>query len=119
MAVKNQPIQPIQSTQSTLAAPDIQLQMPKEVTMTDPIVIMGLSQEQVIELSFLVGKNISSPEDLLSQCRKLTNMSIEGEAVHFEPGLITRLRSRCPTNVDFGKWLSQRVVEWAHGYCGW
>lgn len=77
------------------------------------------SPEQMTELSRLLGVNLTSIDDVVSRCRHISVINIEGEDIHFEPGLIHRLKSRCPSNVDFGSWLRARVKDWAHAYVGW
>lgn len=78
-----------------------------------------LTQEQMWELSRLLGINLKNGDDLVQQCRRVSTINIEGTPITLEPGLLTRLKSRCPSNVAFDDWLRSRVKEWAHAYVGW
>lgn len=82
---------------------------------------IGLNDSQLSELSQLLGRNIADADDLLLAARNMTTLSIdglEGGDITLDSYLLNRLRSRCPTNVDFGGFVRDRVKELLAGYCG-
>jgi hypothetical protein len=89
------------------------------VSIEDIAIKSYITVEQMAELSRLLGSNLESTDDLISRCKHISIVNVEGEPIHFESGLLSRLKSRCPTSVEFGPWLRERIIQWAHGYCGW
>jgi hypothetical protein len=78
-----------------------------------------LSHGDLAEFSRILGKNIRGPADLLEQCKKLSTIRTEGVEIVFEPGVLQRLKSRCPTGVPFSAFLCKQVNDWAHAFVGW
>lgn len=87
------------------------------IERVEPCVI--LSQLDLVELSGYLGRNIDSKAELLYACSRVATVNVQGEEVTLEPMLLTRLKSRCPTSVDFAPWLGKLIKDWAHAYVGW
>lgn len=92
-----------------------------EVETVDLSAVRGavLSMGDLAELSSILGNNIRTPMELIEQCRKLTTVKTEGVEIALEPGLLQRLKSRCPKGVTFNVFLSDQVKRWAHSFVGW
>jgi len=86
-----------------------------DVVETAPVC---LDWDDLLAINKLVGRNIQTKEDLLAALKHATSISVNGVEVTLEPGLITRLKSRC-IRQDFDKFLHDRVIEWAHAFVGW
>ena len=68
-------------------------------------------------LEALVGKNVSSADEALTMLLRALSVRIDDAAVTLHPRLLARLKSRCFT-ANFGKWLSQLIVEELERYVG-
>lgn len=80
---------------------------------------MTLTDEQVHQLSKLVGLNVTTPEALIDRVRMMSQISVNGVPVTLEPGLITRLRSRCLDKSRFPEYVAGEVKRLLHGAVGW
>ncbi len=95
-----------------------------EVEVSDPFLdspddtAMTLSQNDLNRLSALTGKNILTRDDLISQVTFLSCVTVEGVQVALEPGLLSRLKSRCYKQ-EFPMFLRETVVKQLHDFCGW
>lgn len=77
-----------------------------------------LTQDDVNRLSALVGRNILTRDDLISQVAFLTCVTVDGVQIPLEPGLLSRLKSRC-YRTPFPDFLRQTVVKQLHDFAGW
>jgi hypothetical protein len=80
---------------------------------------LTLSQEDLSRLDRTLGKNIKTSEDLIQACERLTTCNVEGAAVTLEPGLLTRLKSRCPRGVAFPEFIGKEIIRGLHAFVGW
>ena len=83
--------------------------------------LLMLREDVVAELSQLLGRNIADVDDLLLAARNVSTLSvdgIEGGDITLDSYLLNRLKSRCPTNVDFGGFVRDRVKELLAGFAG-
>ncbi len=80
-----------------------------------------LKEDDLAELSKLLGRNIKDSDDLLLAARNVTTLSVkglEGGDITLEPYLLNRLKSRCHPTQDFPEFLRERIKELLAGYCG-
>lgn len=81
-------------------------------------IAISLTQDEVNRLSAICGKNILTSSDLLSQMTFLTCVSVQGAKIPIEPGLLSRLKSRCYKQ-EFHVFLKEVITKQLHDYCGW
>lgn len=79
---------------------------------------MTLSQDDLNRLSALTGKNILTRDDLISQITFLSCITVDGVQIPLEPGLLSRLKSRCYKE-EFPSFLKRTVIKQLHDFCGW
>jgi hypothetical protein len=76
-----------------------------------------LSQDQINNLSKLVGKNILTYEDLYDRIKILTTISVAGREITLSPALLHRLKSRA-VRQELGEYLEQEIVRLLCGAVG-
>ena len=69
------------------------------------------------DLEALLGKNLANARDALQTIRRYLTVKVEGVSIKLKPTLLARLKSRCFV-ADFGKWLTNIIVEELERYCG-
>lgn len=80
---------------------------------------MFLRIEDIARLSEVLGVKIHDRDELLAAAISVRTINVGGVAIELEKGLLSRLRSRCIGNQDFGKWLSAEILKQLHGFVGW
>jgi hypothetical protein len=82
---------------------------------------LTLSDEDLERLAKILGTSVplETIADIEKAAAALRTVSVAGHPVELEKGLITRLRSRCIGNQDFGKWLEAEIKKQLHGLVGW
>jgi hypothetical protein len=93
---------------------------PKFLEVGEPLKIgeMVLSKSHLAQLSVLLGRNIATAEELVAAAKNVTTLSVDGTDITLDSYLLNRLKSRCPSNVDFGGFLRDRVKELLASYAG-
>ncbi len=78
-----------------------------------------LTQDDMIEISRLLRRNVQTKDELMLACQLLTTISVDGQEISLEPRLLQRLHSRCARTQEFGQLIKQTVVRQVHAFCGW
>lgn len=78
-----------------------------------------LTHEDMLDIGRMLHRNISDKDSLLAAISALNSVNVEGQTVRLEPGLLTRLKSRCLDKGRFGPWLAETIVKQLHDYAGW
>lgn len=81
--------------------------------------VLGLSQDQVNEISSLLGLNIVNPDQLIQRVRAMRQITVEGVDITLDPGLVNRLRSRCVKKDGFADYLTAEIKRLLHGAVGY
>jgi hypothetical protein len=81
-------------------------------------IAMFLTQSDINRLSSITGRNLLTREDLISQVTFLSCVSVEGTSIPLEPGLLSRLKSRCYKQ-EFPTFLRDVILRELHAFCGW
>jgi hypothetical protein len=68
-------------------------------------------------LESLIGKNVSTADEALTMLTRALSVRTDGVEFVLNPRLLARLKSRCFQS-DFGKWLSQLIVEELERFVG-
>ena len=71
------------------------------------------------ELATYLGRPILSRQQLMEGASRLSSISVQGAEITLEPGLISRLQSRCHSTTPFDEFLQEIVVNQLHIYVGW
>lgn len=107
----------IQSALSATKEAPLSPHASEPIEFSDPAIVLTLGE--VHELSSLLGLNIDSAPQLIDRVRQLRQISVEGVNITLEPGLVTRLRSRCLNKGHFAEWLTDEIKRQLHSLVGW
>lgn len=77
-----------------------------------------ITQDDLAEFARVLSKNIKSKDELMAACRALTTVSVDGVEITLEPGLLTRLKSRCIRR-EFPEFLRETIRKQLFDYVGW
>lgn len=97
------------------------MQTTKEIPpklVADKPEVFSITQDDVAEFARVLSKNIKTKDELMAACRALTTVSVNGIEITLEPGLLTRLKSRCIRR-DFSEFLRETIVKDLHSFVGW
>jgi len=85
-----------------------------DYTSTKPLYF---SDSDRMEMEHILGKNLAKVPDALMLMRTLSSVRVANTTINLQPGLLTRLKSRC-LGMKWETFLEQRIIHALEQYVG-